>query len=72
MWQSGLTLIMSELEICPVCKQGHLYPEGRAGVDREAKGDFRETSLCEIYYVTIADISKRMPDLKNMVGQRLK
>ena len=35
---------MSELEICPVCKQGHLYPENRAGVDLESKHPFRETS----------------------------
>ena len=36
---------MSEdFELCPKCKQGLLYPEGRAGVDLEAKGDFRETA----------------------------
>jgi len=34
---------MSEdFELCPKCKQGHLYPESRAGVDLEAKGDFRD------------------------------
>ena len=33
-----------DFELCPKCKQGHLYPEGRAGVDLEAKGDFRETA----------------------------
>ena len=35
---------MSELELCPECKQGHLYPESRVGVDLEAKDPFRETS----------------------------
>ncbi|CAN5641471.1 hypothetical protein BH18THE1_BH18THE1_22600 [soil metagenome] len=35
---------MSELEICPVCKQGHLYLESRAGDDLESKHPFRETS----------------------------
>ena len=33
-----------DFELCPKCKQGHLYPEGRAGVDLEGKGDFRETA----------------------------
>ena len=45
MWQPSFTLSMSgDFELCPKCKQGHLYPEGRAGVDLEAKGDFRETA----------------------------
>ena len=36
---------MSEdFELCPKCKQGHLYPESRTGVDLEVKGDFRETA----------------------------
>ena len=37
-----------DFELCPKCKQGHLYPEGRAGVDLEAKGDFRETACLHI------------------------
>ena len=45
--------ITEDFELCPKCKQGHLYPESRAGVDLEAKGDFRVTTgmrdlICEL------------------------
>jgi hypothetical protein len=61
-----------DFELCPKCKQGHLYPEGRAGVDLEAKGDFRVTTGMRDLLCEHCGHSKRTKNLKNMVGQRLK
>ena len=61
-----------DFELCPKCKQGHLYPEGRAGVDLEAKGDFRVTTGMRDLICEHVDTGKRTKNLKNMVDQRLK
>jgi len=40
-------------ELCPKCKKGHLYPEGKRGIDWDPKNKFRETGraidlLCDV------------------------
>jgi hypothetical protein len=51
---SSLDNLMTEWgELCPKCKKGHLYPEGKRGIDWDPKNKFRETAraidlLCDI------------------------
>ncbi|MDP9305266.1 MAG: hypothetical protein M3O68_02850 [Thermoproteota archaeon] len=40
-------------ELCPKCNKGHLYPEGRRGIDGEIEGKLRDTAramdlLCDV------------------------
>ena len=44
---------VSELELCPKCKKGHLYPVVTTSVSTEPKGQFRETGSIRDYECAI-------------------